>query len=295
VRRISYRYQRTLAHAAEVRGVGFLSGASVRLRLRPAPPSTGVVFLRTDLRPAAVIPARVEQVTGTQRKTTLGRAPAQVMLVEHLLAALAGLRIDNCFVEVNAPEPPGLDGSARGFVEALLDSGIVMQPARQAIWGVTAPVRVASGGATLTLHPGDEDELKISYLLNYGSHGPIGRQMYTACVVPQSFASDLADSRTFLLETEAIELRRQGLGLRTTLSDLIVFGERGPIQNQLRYANELARHKVLDIIGDLSLLGHDVRGHVVAYRSGHPLNVELARTLAERIAPPMTWVARQAA
>jgi UDP-3-O-acyl N-acetylglucosamine deacetylase len=283
VRRHSYRYQRTLERPAGVEGIGFLTGDHVQLRFVPAPPDTGVVFLRTDLRPRVHIPARVDQVTGTDRRTTIGRPPAQVGLVEHVLAALAGLRIDNCYVELNAPEPPGLDGSARRFVEALHHGGSVLQPARRTAWAVERSVVVAHNGATLALHPADDDTLTVSYLLDYGFHSPIGRQMHTTLITPEWFADQVASSRTFLLEEEALELRRQGLGARTTAADLLVFGRRGPIDNRLRFGNEPARHKILDLVGDLSLLGHDLRGHVVAYRSGHPLNIELVQTLSRRL------------
>jgi UDP-3-O-acyl N-acetylglucosamine deacetylase len=286
VRRHSYRYQRTIARSVDVQGTGFLTGAAVRLRFQPAPPGTGVVFVRTDLRPAARIPADVARVTGTQRRTTLGRAPAYVTLVEHVLAALAGLRIDNCFVELDAPEPPGLDGSARRFTAALLAAGAVLQPARRAIWTVTEPVTVSHAGATLTLYPHAGDTLRVSYLLDYGLGSAIGRQAHTQCVTPERFAADVAACRTFLLEDEALEFRRQGFGVRLSPSDLLVFGPRGPIGNRLRFANEPARHKVLDIVGDLSLFPADLRGHVVAYRSGHPLNVELVRELTARTEAP---------
>src|SRR5260370_14283416 len=130
VRRHSYRYQRTISRPAELTGIGFLTGASVRLRFRPAPPSTGVVFLRTDLSPLQQIPARVHKVTATQRRTTLGRGPAPRALVEHVLAALAALRIDNCFVDINAPEPPGFDASAQRLVETLRQAVVVLHAAR---------------------------------------------------------------------------------------------------------------------------------------------------------------------
>jgi UDP-3-O-acyl N-acetylglucosamine deacetylase len=277
--RLSYRYQRTLAQPAESRGVGFLTGADVRLRFLPAPPSTGIVFYRTDLHPAVAIPACIHEVTGTQRRTTLGHAPQHVSLVEHVLAALAGLRIDNCCIEVDGSEPPGLDGSSLSFVHALVDAGVVLQAARRAVWTVTEPMIVERGGATLALHPTGERGLKISYLLDYGPGTPIGRQSHTEAVTPESFTNELAGARTFLLEAEALELRRQGIGLRTTAADLLVIGPHGPIDNALRYANELARHKILDIIGDLALFGDDLCGHVVAYRSGHPLNIELVQLL----------------
>jgi UDP-3-O-acyl N-acetylglucosamine deacetylase len=285
VRRHSYRYQRTLAQPAEVEGIGFLTSALVRLRFLPAPPNTGVIFVRTDLEPAEHVPARIDQVTGTQRRTTLGHAPAQVGLVEHVLAALAGLRIDNCQVELNAPEPPGLDGSARIFVSALRQSGTILQPARRTVWTVDCPIVVTQGSATLALHPATEPGLRISYQLDYGNRSPIARQAHTQTVTPGQFASEVAPCRTFILEEEAAELRRQGLGARTTAADLLVFGPRGPIDNHLRFANEPARHKVLDLVGDLALFGHDLCGHIVAYRSGHPLNIELVRALTGELSP----------
>lgn len=280
MRRLSYRYQRTIAEPVEVQGIGFLTGALVRLRFRPAPPRTGIVFARTDLPGRVILPAQIAQVTGTQRRTVLGRGAAQIGLVEHVLAALAGLRIDNCTLELNAPEPPGLDGSARQFVSALHEAGIVLQPSRRLVLTVDEPITVAHQGATLAIHPGSADELKISYTLDYGFPSPLGTQMHTQVVTPDRFATDIAACRTFILEEEALELRSQGLGARTSNSDLLVFGKQGPIGNALRFANEPARHKILDIIGDLSLLGHDLRGHIVAYRSGHSLNVELVRKLA---------------
>ncbi len=284
MRRHSYRYQRTIGRSTEVCGTGLLTGALVRLGFHPAPPSTGVVLVRTDLRPQVQIPARIDQVSGSQRRTTLGRSPAQVTLVEHVLAALAGLRIDNCFVHVNAPEPPGLDGSARGFVNMLRQAGIVLQSARRSIWCVTQPVVIAQNGATLAVHPPLADELSISYVLDYGLSSPIDRQMSTEQITPESFANELAGCRTFLLEEEAAAMRRQGLGTRATLADLLVFGRHGPIDNRLRCANEPARHKILDLVGDLSLLGHDLRGRLVAYRSGHPLNADLVRILSRQLA-----------
>jgi UDP-3-O-acyl N-acetylglucosamine deacetylase len=288
VRKHSDRHQRTIARAAEVGGIGFLTGAAVRLRFLPAAPDSGVVFVRTDLAGRPRVGAHVGEVTGTRRRTTLAQPPAQVGLVEHVLAALAGLRVDNCVVELDAPEPPGLDGSALQFVRTLLGAGVVRQAGRRGAWGVTRPVVLGAGGATLALHPpapGQPAGLSLSYFLDYGSHSPIGRQVHTVHgLTPGGFIRELAGCRTFLLEAEAEELRRQGLGARTTAADLLVFGPHGPIDNRLRFANEPARHKLLDLIGDLSLLGADLCGHVVAYRSGHPLNVELVRALHQCLA-----------
>jgi UDP-3-O-[3-hydroxymyristoyl] N-acetylglucosamine deacetylase len=295
VRIYGERFQRTIARPAYVAGTGFLTGAIVRLRFVPAPPSCGVVFVRTDLRPRVEIPARVTRVTGTNRRTTLGNEPARVGLVEHVLAALAGLRIDNCFVELDAPEPPGLDGSSRAFVDVLLDAGIVRQSERRPMWCVGESIVLRAGEATLALHPSQYGSLTLSYFLDYGPGAPIARQVHTQALTPAGFVCDLAPCRTFILQSEAEALLRQGIGTRTTTTDLLVFGPRGPIDNCLRFANEPARHKVLDLVGDLSLLGADLCGHVVAFRSGHPMNVELVRSLHARIAPAASSSVRLAA
>jgi UDP-3-O-acyl-N-acetylglucosamine deacetylase len=204
-------------------------------------------------------------------------------MVEHVLAALAGLRVDNCRVELDAPEPPGLDGSARAFVEALLAAGLQRQPERRPVYRVDEPVILSAGNATLALHPAHDHSLTMTYFLDYGLRSPLGRQVHTQPVTPTTFIHELAPCRTFILEAEGEELRRQGLGTRTTTADLLVFGPHGPLDNALRFANEPARHKVLDLVGDLSLLGVDLCGHVIACRSGHPLNVEMVRRLREHL------------
>jgi UDP-3-O-acyl N-acetylglucosamine deacetylase len=280
VKRIQDRNQQTIANTAEVCGIGFVTGRHVRLRFRPAPPTTGVVFVRSDLGPHACISACLDNVTGTSRRTTLGQPPIYVSLVEHVLAALSSLRIDNCFVELDAPEPPGLDGSAQPFVSALHKAGTVIQAERRPVWTTDRPITYTSGGATITLHPSDTPELRVSYLLDYGLDSPIDWQMATLTITPATFAMQVAPCRTFVTEDEAIMLQSQGLGSRTGVKDLLVFGSRGPIDNKVRFANEPARHKILDIVGDLSLIGCDLRGHIVAHRSGHPHNVELVRLLA---------------
>jgi UDP-3-O-acyl-N-acetylglucosamine deacetylase len=193
------------------------------------------------------------------------------------------MRIDNCYVELNAPEPPGLDGSAQQFVDLVRRAGARLQPAQRTIWATEEPLVVAHSGACLTLHPATEQALQITYMLDYGARSPIDCQRATQIITPESFANEIACCRTFILESEAEELRRQGLGSRTTLADLLVFGRKGPIDNKLRHANEPARHKILDLVGDLSLFVFDLVGHVVAYRSGHPLNIEMVRALTREL------------
>jgi UDP-3-O-acyl N-acetylglucosamine deacetylase len=275
----SGRVQRTLAKTAEVHGAGMVTGSQVKLRFTPATPGSGVAFLRTDIPGATPIPARVDSVTGTARRTTLGSGRNQVTLVEHVLAALAGMRVDNCLVELDGPEPPGLDGSAEGYVDTLLAAGTTLQNARKARLSVTEPVTVSQGGSTLSFHPREGDDLVISYLLDYGPQSPIPPQSLSMVITPEWFQQDLARCRTFVLEQEAIELQRQGIGRHLKASELLVFGAKGLIDNRLRFSDEPARHKILDLVGDLALCGYELVGHVVAYRSGHPLNVELARAL----------------
>jgi UDP-3-O-acyl N-acetylglucosamine deacetylase len=283
VRKLGVRPQRTLRTAASLEGPGLLSGRHVRLRFRPAPANTGHVFIRGDLPAPAIIPARAALVTDTHRRTTLGLLPHGVTLVEHVLSALNGLKIDNCYIELDGPEPPGLDGSSWSFVEVLSEAGASTQRAKRGVWGVREPIVVRKGNASIALQPSEHDELRISYHLDYGADSPIERQKHTQVITPESYVRDLAPCRTFLLEHEAVELHRAGVGLHLTNADVLVFGPDGPIDNVPRFTNEPARHKVLDILGDIALFGRDLRGHIVASRSGHPLNAELVRALMARL------------
>ncbi len=279
MRVLGYRQQRTIDRPAEMHGVGFITGTAVQLRFLPAPADSGIVFRRVDLPGNPTIPARVANVTGTQRRTTIGPPNQGVTLVEHLLAAFAGLRIDNCTVELDGPEPPGLDGSSADFVATLAKAGAVVQSARRAILTPSATQLATAGGATIALHPATEPGLRASYILDYGLYAPIPRQAFTLEVRPENFVHEVSSCRTFLTKAEAQALRAQGIGQHLTPGELLVFGESGPIDNRLRFADEPARHKVLDVLGDLMLCDFDLAGHLVAYRSGHALNVELALRL----------------
>jgi len=278
------RPQRTIAREAGVRGISFLGGRDVQLRFRPAAAGSGVVFVRSDLPDSPSVPAHVRYALPRQRRTTIERGPAVVEMVEHVMAALAGLRVDNCAVAIDGPETPGCDGSSRAFTEALVEAGVVEQAATREVLVIDRPVTVREGGAILTAHPGgDPGRLVLSYNLDYGPGTPIGRQSFFVDVTPESFRSELSASRTFLLEAEADSLRKAGVGSRTTERDLLIFGPDGVVGNELRFRDECARHKVLDLLGDLALTGTDLAGHVVAHRSGHRLNAALARKLLETL------------
>jgi UDP-3-O-[3-hydroxymyristoyl] N-acetylglucosamine deacetylase/3-hydroxyacyl-[acyl-carrier-protein] dehydratase len=282
--------QRTIAREAGLRGIGFLTEADVRLRFLPAEADTGVVFRRADLPGSPPVPAHVRHVVPRQRRTSLQAGDAAVEMVEHVMAALAGLRVDNCVVELDAAETPGCDGSSRPFVEALLEAGIEEQDRPRAVVTIDRPITVREGKAALTAHPGETDGLILTYNLDFGAATPIGRQSLFFEVEPGRFRDEIAPSRTFLLEPEAMALKQAGLGSRLSESDLLIFGPEGPINNTLRFPDECVRHKILDMVGDLALAGVDIVGHVVAHRSGHQLNAELVRTLLEQAdlapAPP---------
>ncbi|MGE3778239.1 MAG: UDP-3-O-acyl-N-acetylglucosamine deacetylase [Pirellulaceae bacterium] len=282
------RPQQTVACAAQVSGYGYWGGKDVRVEFRPAPPNTGIVFVRSDLQPAIRIPALVENRIEIPRRTTLAANRAAVEMVEHVLAALAGLQIDNCEVWVDQAEMPGCDGSSEPFVAALLTGGIVSQdwPARQLI--VTDVTRVGSDECWVEARPAKRGGLSIKYRLDYGSDNSIGKQTIELKVTPESFRRELAAARTFLLQNEAEWLRSRGLGGRVTPQDVLVFGDLGPIDNELRFEDECVRHKALDLIGDLALANCEIVGQIIAYRSGHRLNAELARVLlaeGQRIEP----------
>jgi UDP-3-O-[3-hydroxymyristoyl] N-acetylglucosamine deacetylase/3-hydroxyacyl-[acyl-carrier-protein] dehydratase len=279
----SRRPQRTIAREVGVRGVSFIESRDVQLRFRPAEADTGVVFVRSDLPGAPSVPAHVKYVIPRQRRTTIERGEATVEMVEHVMAALSGLQIDNCLIEIDGPETPGCDGSSLAFVEALGLAGIVEQARPKEMLVIDRPVTVREGASILTAHPGDADKLVLSYNLDYGRQTPIGAQSLFVEVSPDSFRSELAPSRTFLLEAEAKAMREAGIGRRTTEADLLIFGQDGVIGNKLRYRDECVRHKILDLVGDLALLAKDLAGHVVAHRSGHSLNASLVRKLLHAV------------
>jgi UDP-3-O-[3-hydroxymyristoyl] N-acetylglucosamine deacetylase len=279
VLRIAERNTRTLLRPAQVAGRGFITGTAVTAQFAPAPAGAGIAFVRTDLPGSPRTVARVGNVTATARRTTLGTTETGVTLVEHVLAALAALKIDNCTVTLDGPEPPGLDGSADEFVRVLLDAGTATQAERRCIASVTEPVSLGEGSTAISLYPATEPGLRVTYYLDYGPNAALPPQRATYAVEAGTFAREIAPCRTFLLEHEAHALRAAGVGRHLTEADVVVFGPRGPLHGELRFADEPARHKLLDVVGDLALCGFDLAGHVVAVRSGHALNVALARML----------------
>lgn len=273
------RNQRTIATPATVSGVGYWSGKDVRVEFHPAPANTGVVFVRTDLPNSPRIPATIAHRVETPRRTTLRNGDASVEMIEHIMAALTGLQIDNCELRVDQTEMPGCDGSCLPFVEVLHRAGVVEQNAARRQYVISRTTRMGNRDSWIEARPCCSSKTILQYELDYGSGNPIGRQSLEISLSPRHFHMNLAPSRTFVLEAEAAAMQAQGLGQRATFKDLLVFGSRGLIDNQLRFPDECVRHKLADMVGDLALAGCDLVGRFVAFRSGHRLNAELVQAI----------------
>jgi len=262
-----------------VEGFGYFSGRDICLEFRPGQAGSGVIFIRHDLSPAVRIPVSPALRIDVPRRTTLEWGGARVEMVEHVLAALAGLGIDNCEIWVDAAEMPGCDGSALAFVEALDSVGTVDQAAPVRQLHVRRRIRVGDERSWIQATPARGGRLSIAFDLDYASHPAIGRQTIRLSVSPATFRTELAPCRTFLEEEAARAMIGQGIGTRVTPQNLLIFGSSGPIDNTLRFENECVRHKVLDVVGDLALTCREVIADVVAYRCGHRLHAELARQM----------------
>ena len=270
--------QRTIGSPARIEGVGLQTGAGARVTLKAAPAGSGISFVRSDLpgSPALSLKSGDIEAAAGERRTTLGLGPFQIQTTEHLLAAIAGLSIDNVVIEIDGAELPGLDGSARGYVDAIRKAGIKEQDAPRDVLVPDGPVWCRDRDSLVVMLP--DENFRISYTMSYPA---IGTQFFSTAVDEAVFERDIAPARTFCLESEALELLKRGLGKGANYDNTLVMGAAGPVNNTLRFPDEPVRHKVLDLIGDLCLAGPAIRGHVVAVKSGHRLNMELVRKLKE--------------
>jgi UDP-3-O-[3-hydroxymyristoyl] N-acetylglucosamine deacetylase/3-hydroxyacyl-[acyl-carrier-protein] dehydratase len=276
-------HQHTIAQPVRLDGQGLFSGQPVEVAFTPAPPHHGIVFVRRDLNHAP-IPALVHYVVKRPRRTALKNGEAEVHTVEHVLSALAGLGIDNLTIELTAGELPNLDGSALPYIDALQSAGLrAQEDAPRRVLKVKEPIVVKVEDAVIAALPCDEPAMQVFYELDYGNGGPLGRQVRHFDMAGDDYVRDIAPARTFALEAEARELRARGVGSHLTEKDVLILGDQGPIGNELRFDDEPVRHKVLDLIGDLYLVGAPIQGRIVAYKSGHPLNHLLARKLLRQL------------
>ncbi len=275
--------QRTISREVSLTGPGLFSGESATLTFSPAGEDAGITFVREQDGKIANIAARIENVMKRPRRTCLRNGTLLVETVEHCMAALSGLEIDNAIVRVSggmAGEIPGGDGSSRLFVEALSEAGPVDQRATKQPLIIREPVTVTDGDASLSALPGPTDRLEIVY--EFEAPKPVGRQVFSFHVGADDFITQLAPARTFSFEAEAREAFARGIGKHLTPKDVLVIAADGPIDNAFRFPDECARHKALDILGDLYLVGRPLRGRIVGYKSGHALNHLLAKRLLEK-------------
>ncbi len=273
------RNQHTIASSCEISGRGYWSGRLVHVLISPASAGTGVQLIRSDLdtRPAcqALVTSRVDVAL----RTNVQSGAAKFEMIEHLMAALYALEIDNCYVEIDGQELPGLDGSSQPYVEALQHCGLIVQAKPREQLLLNQIVRVAKGGQWVEARPAADRFATFEYRLSFDDQTPIMPQTYSFKCTPGSFAREVAAARTFVTQQQAAALRAKGIASHVTNQDLLVFGESGPIDNSLRYENECARHKTLDLVGDLALAGVDLIADVISFRGGHILNGQLARKL----------------
>ena len=274
--------QRTLRTTIKATGVGLHTGARVELALRPAAPDTGIVFHRVDLEPPVTIPADAAYVGDTRLSSTLKRDGASISTVEHLMSALAGLGIDNLHVDVAGPEIPIMDGSAGPFVFLLQAAGIVEQDAPKRYLRIVLPVEVKDGDKWARFDP--YNGFKLDFTIDF-PHPMFGTENRNVVIdfAEHSYVKEVARARTFGFMQEVEAMRAAGLGLGGSLQNAIVLDEHRVLNSEgLRYDNEFVKHKVLDAIGDLYLLGHPLIGQYTAFKSGHGLNNAVARALQAR-------------
>ncbi len=271
----------TIGRPVSLHGIGLHFGRECTLTFHPAAARSGIVFRRTDLSGSPTVRARAEQAVLTERHTQLGLDGAAVHTVEHVLAAVAGLEIDDIRIDLDAAEPPILDGSARPFHEALVSAGIVDVPGEVEYLELREPLTVRDGRSTYTVVPADSLSLEVT--IDF-PHPLIGRQSCILPITPSTFARDLAGARTFGFLHEADTLRAKGLIQGVSTANTVVLDENGPVDTDLRWGDEFVRHKTMDFVGDLALAGKRVRAKIVADRPSHRGTVTLVREMLKRAA-----------
>ena len=276
--------QQTLRQSVSFSGIGLHSGNRVNMTFLPAPPDFGVRFRRMDLEGKPEIEARVENVSTTNRSTSLSKGNAKIHTVEHVLAAFAGSGIDNAIVELDANEPPIGDGSARDYLKMIQSAGLTPQGVQREIYQVHTPIDMESGESLIAVFP--HDKFKISCT----SSDKKGRfsQFFSVELSPETWERDIAHARTFCFYEEIEFLIKSGLIKGGSLENAVVIREDAILTTEpLRYPDEFVRHKILDIVGDLSLIGRPIRGHIVAVKPGHEANCELARQIVAQMRKPL--------
>jgi len=276
--------QQTLRQSVSYSGIGLHSGNRVTMTLLPAPPNSGIRFRRVDLEGKPEIEARVENVSQTNRSTTIARGNAKIQTVEHVLAAMAGYGVDNAVVEVDANEPPIGDGSAREYCKMVEHAGIAPQAETREFFRITQPLQIQTEDSLMSVFP--HDRFKVSCT----SADKAGRfsQFYSVEISPETWKREISDARTFCFFEEIEYLIKNGLIKGGSLENAVVIRDDAVLTTEpLRYPEEFVRHKILDILGDLSLLGRPICGHIIAVRPSHTANCELARMIQAQMRKPL--------
>lgn len=273
-------HQHTIERPVRARGIGLHSGAAISLKMIPAPPNFGVNFVRTDLSPEVLIPARSEFVVDTQLATSIGVGSAWVGTIEHLMAALAGASVDNVLVELDGPEVPAMDGSAAQFMALLHKAGLQQQSAPRRCLRLVEPIEVSDGDKFLRMDPWGS--LRVDFQIDF-DHPLIARQSYSCEVTLENFERHISSARTFGFLRDVELLKRNGLALGGSLHNAVVVGDEAVLNVEgLRFPDEFVRHKILDLIGDLALFGVPILARVTASKSGHALHHLLLSELSFR-------------
>jgi UDP-3-O-[3-hydroxymyristoyl] N-acetylglucosamine deacetylase len=269
--------QRTLRRSISCAGIGLHSGKKVTLSLKPAPADAGIRFRRCDLG-GLEVPATVQHVGGINYATGLMRDAVRVDTVEHLLAALVSLGVDNVVVELNSPEVPIMDGSASPFIDLIQQAGVRQLSATRRYLKVLRPLSLSRGDKSIAIYP--SDHFRVTYSIAF-DHPLLQHQSMTLSITDSSFVEEIAPARTFTFLKEVEMLRQQGLALGGSLENAIVLGDTGVLNGTLRFEDEFVRHKILDVIGDMALVGYPIVGHLVAHRGGHALHTAFAAHVLE--------------
>lgn len=275
-------FQKTIKNPARIQGVGLHTGGKVNIVFKPAPINSGINFMRVDLANKPIIKADCQYLLDSQhsiRRTSLVVDGAEVQTVEHLMAVLAGLEIDNLLIEIDNNEVPGMDGSGSEFLETLKKADIIEQEAAKKIYAIKEPICVEDEDSVLLALPANN--YNISYTLSYNH--PLLKSQYMELVVnAENFEEELASSRTFCLKEEAQDLQAEGLGKGANYNNTLVVGDKEVLNNALRFNDEFVRHKILDLVGDLYMLGMPIKGRIVAIKSGHSLNLKLVKKILKQ-------------
>ncbi len=273
--------QKTIKEPASFSGIGLHTGSLTTVTFKPAPENSGITFYRVDLEGKPAIPADVDNVVGVARGTTLGIGDAKVHTVEHALSAMAGLGIDNLAIELDAEEIPSGDGSSMPVMTTLLKAGVVEQEAEKQYITVERPVYYRQGDVTLSILPSDEH--RVSMTIAY-DHVAIGTQYASFTITEDTFKKEIAPARTFCFLREVKMLQEKGLIKGGSLESAVVIGDDTILNDDLRFPDEFVRHKILDLIGDMYLLGRPIKGHIVSVKSGHEKNVLFSKQIKAALA-----------